>query len=229
MARYPAPFLGAGVSFQKKWVKLVRWKSTENIKQHMVLLVAVVIGLVSGCLRAGVSKTPYDLPDIRGLWMVFAAYLPQFFAFYLPATRNAIADQWIPIILVSSQMLLLIFAWSNRKVTGFPLLGMGLLLNFIAIVLNGGLMPITPEVLQKIIPPGNDIIIAIGERVPSGKDILLPRESTRLWFLGDILTLPRSLKYQIAFSIGDIVISMGAFWLFWQRSSPHKVSEEVSS
>ena len=166
--------------------------------------------------------------DLRHLWLVFVAYIPQFFAFYFTPTQKLIPDRWIPFLLIGSQIFLLIFAWINRKVEGFRLLGFGLLCNFTAIALNDGFMPITPDNAQKLIPSSSNFVIELGERVGLGKDILLLKEETVLWFLGDVFTLPTWMCYPLAFSIGDILISMGAFWLLWELGRPQKNSMEVS-
>ncbi len=194
----------------------------------MVLLIAVVLGLASGYLRARLSGRQFQSVHVKAVGVVFLAYLPQFFAFYLPGTRPQIPDNWIPYILVGSQLLLLVFAWLNRQLPGFRLLGLGLLSNFTAIVLNGGMMPLLPEVARELVLPGSEHMLIEGQRVGLGKDILLSKENTRLWFLGDIFLLPAFLNYPLAFSIGDILISTGAFWLFWQLGGPRQFTREVS-
>ena len=194
----------------------------------MVLLIAIALGLISGFIRTKISGGQMRTITLRRLWLVFVAFTPQFFAFYFPPIQKHIPDNWIPFILIGSQFLLLIFAWVNRKVEGFQLLRLGLLCNFIVIVLNRGFMPITPENAQKLIPPGSGLILELGKRVGLGKDILLVKENTVLWFLGDVFTLPPWMRYPLAFSIGDILISMGAFWLLWELGRPQKKSLEES-
>ena len=186
----------------------------------MVLLIAVALGLVGGLFRAKIKKSRMRTIKIRDLWLVFVAYVPQLLAFYLPPTQKLIPDNWIPILLI---------AWTKRLTDGFWLLGMALLANFSVITLNGGFMPIMPEVINKMKPPGSDVAIDIGQRVGFGKDMLLLKEKTALWFLGDIFVLPEWLNYPLAFSPGDILISMGAFWLLWELGRPSTNSKEVST
>jgi len=195
----------------------------------MVLLIAVLLGLASGLLRARLGYRPYRSVEVRHIWLVFAAYLPQLFAFYLPSTRATFPDRLVPPVLVGSQCLLLMFAWINRQLPGFWLLGLGLAGNFTAIALNGGMMPLIPENAQKLIPVGSQVVLEVGKRIGYGKDILLPKEQTIFWFLGDIFLLPDWFNYPLAFSSGDILISVGAFWLFWQLGGPHKSPQEAQS
>lgn len=194
----------------------------------MVLLIAVAFGLIFGLIRAKLAGRPYQVVAIKSASLVIVAYLPQLAAFNLGFTRAIIPDSWIPAILIISQLLLLFFIWQNRKLPGFWILGLGLLSNFLAISLNGGMMPLLPENAAKLLPEGSPVILQLGERVGLGKDILLNKSDTRLWFLGDVFMLPRFFKYPLAFSIGDILLSGGAFWLLWKLGSPYPISQEAS-
>ena len=194
----------------------------------MVLLIAVAGGLVAGFLRAKYHQQQFQNVKIKYLALVFLAYLPQFLAFTLTATRTRIPNTWIPFILIGSQTVLLVFAWVNRHLKGFTFMGLGLLANFMAILLNGGFMPINPEVINRVLPAQAAANFNLGERVAFSKDMLLLREQTRLWFLGDIFTLPTWTGYAVAFSFGDILISMGAFWFFWELGRPQNSISGVS-
>jgi hypothetical protein len=91
-------------------------------------------------------------------------------------------------------------------------LGLGLTLNLLVISLNGGLMPISPEMVGRFeLRPDS---WEIGSRLGSGKDIVLPIAETRLWILSDrfFLPMPSWAAYPVAFSLGDVLIAIGAFW-----------------
>jgi len=197
----------------------------------MVLAAAVVIGLAAGLTRAWIHKRPYQTPSLRSPWLVFFAFIPQLAAFYLPRLGIRVPDQWVPFILVGSQIVLLYFIWINRKVAGFWLLGAGLALNFLVIVLNGGMMPISPETVRAVYPDVPETLWQVGERLGNGKDIVLPESETRLPFLSDRFLLPEwlsdRLNFTVAFSLGDVLIALGVIWLLWQlgglevRSTAH--------
>ena len=186
----------------------------------MILLLAVLAGLLSGLLRAQLRKRAYQSFPLRLAWLVLVAIAAQWLIFSFPATRASLPGIVVRWIFVLSQLALLIFAWANRKTPGFWLLGAGLLLNLTVIALNGGLMPITPETVQWLRPDAPAGSWQIGERLGFGKDIVLPREETVLWFLSDRFRSFSRLSYRVAFSLGDVFIALGAFWLLWTMGGP---------
>lgn len=193
----------------------------------VLLLAAALLGWAGGSLRARLAHRPYPLPNLRGSGLVFLAFLPQFFAFVLPATRAAIPLEWIRGIQISSQALLLVFSILNIRQTGFWLLGLGLALNFLVIAANGGMMPISPETLQQLYPQAAADAWQVGQRLGVGKDIVLLADQTRLGWLSDCLTLPEWLPYKMAFSPGDVCIAIGAGWLmFSAKETPIDMNKE---
>ena len=117
------------------------------------------------------------------------------------------ADALRRVLFVSSYLLLIAFAARNIRRPGIAVIGLGLLLNFAAVVANEGFMPITPEVVLRTGPLPVDAVV--GEWLPGSKDVLLEREDVRLWFLGDRLTWNAISSLLRAFSIGDVVIFVG--------------------
>lgn len=184
----------------------------------MLLFWAVVVGLIVGGIRAVYNRRWLEIPDLRLIWLVPIAFLPQWLVFYWPRTRSATSLEIAVIALVSSQLLLFIFAWYNRTKPGFWLLGLGLLLNFVVIILNGGMMPITPETMTQLAPPGTPAIEMFppGTRLGTTKDIVLYREDTRLWWLSDVFLFPEWFPLRFAYSVGDALIALGIIWLLWQ-------------
>jgi hypothetical protein len=184
----------------------------------MVLLVAVVAGLLAGLARARHGRRPLHPPHLRLVWLALVAFFPQLIAFYLPAGSRSPADSLAAAALVGSQIALLIFAWLNRKQPGFWALGLGLALNLLVIALNGGLMPISPETAGRLMPNAAPAVLQAGHRL--GKDIVVPAAATRLEWLADRFLLPSWVPYRLVFSLGDVLIALGAFWLLWAMGGP---------
>ena len=181
----------------------------------MILLLAVAAGLLAGLARAWYGGRPMTAPSLRLVWLVPLAFLAQWLAFYLPATRPWFDDDWAALALVSSQALLLVFAWFNRRRPGVWMLGLGLALNLTVIALNGGLMPISPETVTYLAPNALPHTWQLGHRLGTGKDVVLAVASTRLWWLSDHFVLPDGSPYRVAYSFGDMLIAGGAFWFLW--------------
>jgi hypothetical protein len=179
----------------------------------LVLLLAVLAGLLAGLLRAALTRRRLDIPEMHRMWLVPVAFLPQFFVFGLPALQQ-LPDALVAGILVSSQFLLMVFACANRRHPGFPVLLLGLALNLAVILLNGGFMPISPEILARVVSDAGPGTWQTGERLGMSKDILLPYSSMKLGWLSDRFLLPDWMAYRVAFSFGDFLIAAGAFWFF---------------
>ena len=135
--------------------------------------------------------------------LAFMGLALQLLAIFGPLGSNDIPRR---ILLVGSYPLLLVFVLANLRRPGLMLIGVGLLLNFVAIVSNGGLMPVSPDTLERIGQPPEEL--SLGEWVSGSKDVLLAREDTHLWFLTDTLTWKNPTAIS-AFSVGDLVIAVG--------------------
>lgn len=177
----------------------------------MILSLSVIAGLLASLVRARVGRRRLTPPDFSFAWLAVAAIILQ------TAALRWGSDKQVALGLVTSQSLLLVVVWFNRSRPGMSVLGVGLLLNLLVIILNGGLMPITPEMVGSL----GISEWQLGQRLGATKDIVLPVADTRLWVLSDrfFLQLP---SYSVAYSIGDVLIAAGAFWLMWSMSSkPH--------
>jgi hypothetical protein len=178
----------------------------------MILLVAILAGLVAGLSLARLQKHPWTVPPLRLPWLVIIAFLPQFVNLYLVATSTWISDDLMAVGLIVSLTLLLVFCWFNRRLSGVWLLTLGLVFNLLVIAANGGFMPISPQTASRLVLPETMATLANGDRF-GYKDILLLPEQTRLIWLSDQFLPPEGFPYQVAFSLGDVIIAAGAFWL----------------
>jgi hypothetical protein len=190
----------------------------------MILTFAVLAGFIAALLRAGHNRQPLQPPALTGVWLVVIAFLPQWLAFHLLPTARLFPDGLAAALLVLSQLLLLIFAGRNWRQPGVALLGLGVALNLAVIAANGGLMPTFPEVVTRL-APGATGTWNVGERLWLSKDIVLPASATWFPWLADRFLLPGWLPMRAAFSLGDVVIAGGAFWLLWSMGSRQQTSQ----
>jgi len=186
----------------------------------VILLSAFLTGWLTGLAYARWQKRSYQIPKINCLWLAFVAFIPQLLAFYLPVTRAWIPDTPAAASLITSQALLLVFAWTNRRLAGMWLLIAGLALNLAVIIANGGWMPISPETAGHLVPAAVVQAMNIGSRFGYGKDVLLLPEGTHLGWLSDRFLLPEWFRYKVAFSFGDILVAIGIFWLLLRQGVP---------
>jgi hypothetical protein len=188
----------------------------------MILSLAVIIGLAATIIRARIMKRNLVLPPLHLEWLVFATVLPQIMIFFIPGLAKVVPETVIPYIQIVSMSGLIVFVAVNIKITGFIILGVGLVGNFLAIATNGGWMPISVNTLARIHPEIPVETWNVGERLSLTKDRILLPERTNLAFLTDILNLPSWISYKFAFSVGDILISIGMISILWSLSNPIK-------
>lgn len=175
----------------------------------MILIVAVVAGVLAGLGRAAKQKIKYEAPALRHLWLIPLAFFLQ--------TLARPTDIFLPI----SQFIFIVFAFLNLQSLGMKVLMIGAVLNFLVMVSNGGLMPISPETASRLVSQEFLLDIQPGSRF-GVKDILLLPEQTHFEWLADRFLLPIWSSYQVAFSLGDIFIAAGMFWLL---AKPEKIKK----
>lgn len=178
----------------------------------MILLFALLTGLLVGIGWARWHNTPYQAPALQSVWLAFVAFLPQLVIAYVPATRYLLPDRLAAIGLSVSLVLFAGFAWLNRRLSGMSVLLVGLMLNLVVMLANGGWMPIAPQTASQLVNTDVLKFLSLGSRFGQ-KDILLPPWNTNLEFLADRFLLPAWFPYRVAFSLGDILIGIGVFWL----------------
>ena len=133
-------------------------------------------------------------------------------------------------IFPSTYVLLLAFVILNRRRIGFLVIGAGMLLNFLAIVSNGGLMPVTPANAEKAGMSYKIEGVELGEAIPRSKNVLLEESDIHLRWLSDRFTWVSDSPFAV-FSVGDIVIAAGLIVVLveillpaLQRNSPDRTS-----
>ena len=171
----------------------------------MVAIYGLAIGLTLGWLRGGQLGELRNL-RLRLVWVVLPAALLQLLV---------VTDPWgiwrepgiAGLLLMISYAPFVAFVATNLRVPGLAIAGVGLALNLLVMLANGGLMPVAPESqLAAGHPEGREI--SVGARTSAGKGIILPASQTRLALLSDTIVLPRFPRPMIV-SLGDLVMVFG--------------------
>lgn len=167
-----------------------------------VILASVVVAL----LRGGHLKGLTDLP-FRHEWLVVAAFALRL-GLHLAGTAGvSLSDPVVWVVQAASYGLLLAAVVINRRVGGVPTVGLGVLTNALAILFNGGRMPVSPDAAAAV---GRE---AAFERLLAGGSYLhqAMADATRLPFLADILPSPSWMPGNQVYSVGDLFILAGVF------------------
>jgi hypothetical protein len=162
----------------------------------MVFIDVVVVGLVIGRLLGGRLGALADAP-IKGTGLAFAAILLQVIAFpsgVLPwETPSSVAR----LLWLASYALLISMLLRNVRLRGTPVVALGLCSNLVAILANGGLMPVRRAALAA-----------------SGRSYHLHNNSIDLRHphvaaLIDRWAVPHWVPLANVFSVGDVLIAVG--------------------
>ncbi|MFL6138437.1 MAG: DUF5317 family protein [Frankiaceae bacterium] len=92
------------------------------------------------------------------------------------------------------------FLWWNRRITGLPLVAVGAALNGVTIALNGGILPASGTAVTE-----SGFRVA-ADHFANSATLAHPR----LALLGDVFVTPSWLPFRNVFSVGDVVIVLGA-------------------
>jgi len=174
-----------------------------------MLIAGILLGLVLGLLAGG-SISNLALVRLRWVPVLLLAVILRFTTEFLLVRGNTTADAFRLPLLGGAFGLLLVTLWVNRTHPGLRLGFVGILLNTIAVVMNGGHMPIwEPSVIASGFSTTDltKFNVLIGPSLDS--NFLLHAGP-----LADILPIPVPFVRNVA-SIGDLFLASGlAFFLF---------------
>jgi Family of unknown function (DUF5317) len=155
----------------------------------IVLISALAVPLLGGRLEA--------LAEVRArlAWTLLLALGLQVVSLTVPGV-----PAWLrPPLQLASYPVAGVFVVANRHLPGMPLIGLGALLNLIAMSANGGVMPASAAALDQAgLPRQRD-------RYTNSTLVREPR----LGFLGDVFAIPEPVPLHNVFSVGDVTIGVG--------------------
>ena len=163
----------------------------------MLLASAIVLLFVSVPLTGGKLDRLADL-DFRGVpWIAAALAIQVAIIVVVPAGDTGLHR----LAHIASYGAGAVFIWRNRHIAGMLVLGLGAMLNAIAITANDGVMPASRGAME-----------AAGLTHGGGGEFVNSAIVTdpKLAFLGDILAVPSWVPGAKVFSAGDVLILVGA-------------------
>jgi hypothetical protein len=158
------------------------------------VLFALALGLVLGGSLGRLAET-----RLRAPWLFLAAIGLQIVAFPVSGLPWRTHETVASILWVTSYGLLVVAAFLNRRITGVPVVAAGMLLNLAAILANRGTMPVSYAAMRD----------AGRTAVTQANSTALPDPS--LSWLIDRWAAPEWLPLANVYSVGDVVIAVGAF------------------
>jgi hypothetical protein len=169
----------------------------------------IVIGLIVGFIRAGLFNGLLALTkiQIRGGLIFPILLVLQFCIYYLQTDTGFLAS-------ISGYLFMVFYVvgmfvlWINRNEKGFWFIIVGVFLNFLVMLVNGGKMPVSLEAVTSALDPVYAQMLQSGTVI--SKHILLT-DSTHLSLLGDIIPLSPPYPRSQVISIGDIIMNFGIF------------------
>lgn len=151
------------------------------------------------------SRLYFPNVEIRSGVLALFAVAMQGVAIFIPLGMD---DAPKRLLFELSYLVLLFFIVVNLPRPGFVIIGIGLLLNLLPIVANGGLMPITPEAVVSAGQAESIEGLTDGDAIPYSKNVLMEEENTHFYQLSDRIAWNSPIFIR-AFSIGDLVIAAG--------------------
>jgi hypothetical protein len=160
------------------------------------ILYAVVAGLVIGVATGGSLAR---LGDLRFRWapLIALGMLGQVLLFST-SLGGQLGDA-APAAYVASNAVVLLAVGRNLAIPGLALVLIGGAANLVAIVANGGYMPVSPEA-----------VAAMGRLPKEGYSNSAMLDSVVLGPLTDIFAMPTWIPLANVFSVGDALIGIGA-------------------
>ncbi len=161
----------------------------------MFILYAVLAGVLVGLLSRG---SPSRLGRLRFRWGILIALgmLLQVSLFSTPLGQ-AIGDA-APIVYIGTNLAVLFAVAVNLAIRGLAIVLAGGMSNLVAIVANGGYMPVSEGALA-----------AMGWRPNGDYSNSILRENVNLAPLTDLFAMPTFFPAANVFSVGDVLIGIG--------------------
>ena len=166
----------------------------------MALAFPLLIGLVVAPLLGGRWSRLAEL-KIRWIGLFYAAIALQIVAFPVAALPWRTPDRAAIVLWLTSYALFAVAAARNARISGVPLIALGMASNVAAILSNGGHMPALPSALR-----------GAGLHFEQSRNSAM-LAAPHLHWLVDRWAAPAWVPWANVYSVGDVLIALGGFIL----------------
>jgi hypothetical protein len=179
----------------------------------------IVISFIVGLFRKG-NLRAFSQLNLKWGW-VFPLLLVVQLTVFMLQNKSEFLGQLSGSIYILVYIIGLVFLFLNRKNPGFILIFIGVFLNFLVMVINGGRMPVSVE-SAAVLDPG--YIEALKESLYAKHTMLTT--STHLGFLGDVIPISDPYPRTQIISIGDIIMNIGIFFFIQYIMVRHPLAKK---
>ncbi|MEH7247099.1 DUF5317 domain-containing protein [Neobacillus niacini] len=182
----------------------------------------ILISFIVGILRKG-NLRAFSQLKLKWGW-VFPLLLVVQLAVFMLQNDSELLGQLSGSIYIVVYIIGLLFLFLNRENPGFILIFIGVFLNFLVMVLNGGRMPVSVEAAA-VLDPG--YIEALQESLYAKHTALT--SSTHLGLLGDVIPISDPYPRTQIISIGDIIMNIGIFFFIQYLMVKHPLAKKSNA
>lgn len=167
-----------------------------------IFILSIIVGYL---LKGRIAN--FDHRHYRKIYYVYFAFLIEFTMMILIKLGYLSRGYTTYILNFIMYTMLFLFIFNNRNNKWLVLIGLGFALNWIPIFFNNGAMPVSALAVVK-----SGLASSIGDISVSREGLYtIINDSTKFWFLGDII--PKPYLRPAVVSIGDIISGIGLLLL----------------
>ncbi len=189
----------------------------------MLYIYIIIISIIIGLLRNGKLSSLSQI-SLNRIELIVLACLIQGGIIFLGSRKVKFVLDYSSYMIIFSYIVLLLAVWYNKKLKGIKIITLGIIFNFIVIVVNGGHMPVLLSSLYKAGLDDFALVLKEGTYVTHA----IVTEKTLFRFLADVIPLSPPFPDPSVVSAGDFLMFYGVFSLIQNAMVKKQNSENRS-
>lgn len=175
-----------------------------------MMLESISLALIAGKLKGGKFRNISSV-YLKGWYLIVICFIIETLSVFLrlntTGTLSNFLNKYYTYANIVIYVIMMVLICLNIQYKGMVIILIGSFLNFVAILLNGGKMPVSQNAL---------VNASMMHQLGLFKHNLLLThtlitDKTRLFILSDIIPIPKPYPINKVISIGDIIIDIGIF------------------